>query len=68
MDIRKKLRPLKNVIEELIVLALIIGDFVVWLSMLVILSPIFVTSALLKEADDYFEKRRLKKRKEKYGF
>ena len=68
MDIRKKLRPLKNVIEELIVLALIIGDFVAWLLMLVSLMPIFVTSALLKEADDYFEKRRLKKRKEKYGF
>ena len=68
MDIRKKLRPLKNVIEELIALALIIGEHLVWVSMLLSLMPILVTSALLKNADDYFEKRRLKKRKEKYGF
>ena len=72
MDIFKKLRTFVGIIGELIILALIIGyhagEHLAWVAILVSLMPIYALATLIKEIEDFWEKRRLKKRKEKYGF
>ena len=72
MDIFKKLRTFVGIIGELIILALIIGyhvgEHLAWVAILVSLMPIYALATLIREIEDYWEKRRLKKRKEKYGF